>query len=110
MRRKPCSPPLPLVVVCPVPANESVEEHFVRRCLNIDDLILGGLINDMSLCVLPYGDEDLPEGIDVANPEISEKVREVFEMLFRHSLSTFLCSHSGQTNLDINIALKAQKN
>ena len=76
LRRKPCSPALPLVVVCPVPANERVEEHFVRRCLNIDDLILGGLINDMSLCVLPYGDEDLPEGIDVANPEISEKVRE----------------------------------
>ena len=42
LRRKPCSPALPLVVVCPVPANERVEEHFVRRCLNIDDLILGG--------------------------------------------------------------------
>lgn len=73
LRNKPISPPLPLVVICPVPANESVDENFVQRCLNIDDLVAEKMISYMSLCVIQY-DEDLPEGIEVNDPEVTEKL------------------------------------
>lgn len=74
LRNKLISPPLPLVVICPVPANESVDENFVQRCLNIDDLVAEKMISYMSLCVIQY-DEDLPKGIEVNDPEVTEKVR-----------------------------------
>lgn len=74
LRSKPISPPLPLVVICPVPANENVDENFVQRCLNIDDLVDEKLISCMTLYVIEY-DEDLPEGVAVNDPEVTEKVR-----------------------------------
>lgn len=61
-------------MICPVPANESVDENFVQRCLNIDDLVAEKMISYMSLCVIQY-DEDLPKGIEVNDPEVTEKVR-----------------------------------
>lgn len=73
LRSKPISPPLPLVVICPVPANENVDENFVQRCLNIDDLVAEKLISCMSLYVIEY-DEDLPEGVEVNDPEVTEKL------------------------------------
>lgn len=74
LRSKPISPSLPLVVICPVPANENVDENFVQRCLNIDNLVAEKLISCMSLYVIEY-DEDLPEGVEVNDPEVTEKVR-----------------------------------
>lgn len=63
-----------MVVICPVPANENVDENFVQRCLNIDDLVAEKMISYMSLYVIQY-DEDLPEGVEVNDPEVTEKVR-----------------------------------
>lgn len=61
-------------MICPVPANENVDENFVQRCLNIDDLVAEKLISCMSLYVIEY-DEDLPEGVEVNDPEVTEKVK-----------------------------------
>lgn len=61
-------------MICPVPANENVDENFVQRCLNTDDLVAEKLISCMTLYVIEY-DEDLPEGVEVNDPEVTEKVR-----------------------------------
>lgn len=46
----------------------------MQRCLNIDDLVAEKLTSCMSLYVIEY-DEDLPEGVEVNDPEVTEKVK-----------------------------------
>ncbi|XP_061179067.1 germinal-center associated nuclear protein-like [Saccostrea echinata] len=81
---KPNSPALPLVVLCPVPANENVDEDFIWRCLNIDELVEDGKISDISLCVVKY-DDDFPKGVDVEELEVTEKLSESVRWLMEHS-------------------------
>ncbi|XP_062617863.1 germinal-center associated nuclear protein-like [Saccostrea cucullata] len=81
---KPTSPALPLVVLCPVPAHENVDEDFIMRCLNIDELVADGKISDLSLCIVKY-DEDFPQGVDVEEPEVTEKLSDIVRWLTEHS-------------------------
>ncbi|XP_048739403.2 germinal-center associated nuclear protein-like isoform X2 [Ostrea edulis] len=83
IRSKPISPPLPLVVLCPVPANENVDENFVRRCLNIEELVMDGKLSDLSLCIVKY-DEDFLNGVDVGDPEVTDKVTDSVRWLTDH--------------------------
>ncbi|XP_062589912.1 uncharacterized protein LOC134251511, partial [Saccostrea cucullata] len=81
---KPTSPALSLVELCPVPAHENLDEDFIMRCLNIDELVADGKISDLSLCVVKY-DEDFPQGMDVEEPEVTEKLSESVRWLTEHS-------------------------
>ena len=71
---KPSNQDFPLVIIVAASANQDVSYNNLSQHLNLDLFIEQGFICDVKVLVLDY-DYSLYEGVDVVEPQVSEKVR-----------------------------------
>ena len=70
---KPSNQDFPLVIIVAASANQDVTYNSLSERLNLDLFIEQGFICDVKVLVLEF-DDSLHEGIDVVDPDVSEKV------------------------------------
>ena len=64
---------MPLVILCPISANERVDEDFLSRCLNLEDYIEEGLISDVYVSSIDYSEERW-RGLELDKPQVNDQV------------------------------------
>ena len=92
---KPSNQDFPLVIIVAASANQDVSYNNLSQRLNLDLFIEQGFICDVKVLVLDY-DYSLYEGVDVVEPQVSEKVGSdwTFKCIFeiRHEKIVFRVS------------------
>ena len=64
---------MPLVILCPISANERVDEDFLSRCLNLEDYVEEGLISDVYVSSIDYSEERW-RGLELDKPQVNDQV------------------------------------
>ncbi|XP_045166422.2 germinal-center associated nuclear protein-like isoform X2 [Mercenaria mercenaria] len=74
----------PLVIVIPVPANQSVSLIQIVKCLSLEEFLDEELLSDVELVTCELN-ENRPDGIDLTDPRISEELCESIQWLAKKS-------------------------